>query len=126
MKVTIGVIVLLLIIIGTALGLYFYSGNLYSDLQKSLDIIEKAAQEDNWELAEKEAANLQDMWDKGDVLWSAVMDHSQVDRVDESITMVIATVEHQLKDELLVELRMATRLLSRLQDSESPHFRNVF
>lgn len=126
MKVAIGIIALVLALIGGAVGVFYYSADIYSNIHDSLDALEKAVENDDWDKAMQESETLEELWNRGDLIWSAVMDHGQVDRVDESIIQVIAMVKQQSKDDLLVEISLAKRLVDRLQESETPHFRSIF
>lgn len=121
----IAVILLALVLIGS-IALYLYSTSLYNALQDSLDRVERAAEEEDWEHARVESTNMENLWAKTDAAWTPVMDHRQVDRLDESLTRVVKLLELRSRDELLLEIAVARRLAKRVKDSEVPGIRNIF
>lgn len=117
---------LLVLVLAGSLGLHFYSSMLYNELQDSLGRIERAVQNEDWETARGESKKLEKLWAKTDATWTPVMDHRQVDRLDESLTRIFKLIEQQKSDELAVELALARRLAKRIKDTETPGLRNIF
>lgn len=126
MKLVISIMVLVVFIIGSATVFYFYSATIHEELHDIIEKIEEAALEDDWEKVNRKNDSLQELWSKGDALWTPVIDHKEVDRVDEAITRIDALSYLCLRDELLVEVVTARRLISRLQDNEKPTLQSIF
>ncbi|MFY9114449.1 MAG: DUF4363 family protein [Dethiobacteria bacterium] len=126
MKVPVGITILLVILIGSSLLIFSLTNSLYLEMRDCLNTMEKAVKDERWDEAEKEADLLRRLWHRGDCLWSPVMDHRQIDRVDESITRIMALVKLQSKDNLILEITAARRMLKRLKDKESPQFKTIF
>lgn len=119
-------VALLAVVLGGSIGLHFYSSMLYNELQESLGRIEKAVEKEDWDAARAESEKLEKHWAKTDAAWTPVMDHRQVDRLDESLTRVFKLIEQRNKEDLQVELAVARRLAKRVKDTETPGLRNIF
>lgn len=126
MKAAVGISILLVVLIGTSLLIYSLTDSLYLEMKDCLDSMEKAVENDQWEKVVKEANLLRKLWHRGDTLWSPVMDHRQIDRVDESITQIMTLVKMQSRENLILEINAARRMLKRIKDKESPHFKTIF
>ncbi|MEW5784081.1 MAG: DUF4363 family protein [Bacillota bacterium] len=124
-SIWIAVSLLAFVIVGATV-LFFVSSGQYHSMQESLDRIQQAVQEDNWHEAEKEASRLEERWNRADATWTPIMDHRQVDRLDESLTRVFHMVWQQEKKEALIEIAVARRLMRRLKNTEVPDLQNVF
>ncbi len=119
-------VTVLAVVVLAVLGMFLYTSHLHDDLQRSLGAMEKTVKEEKWDRAGREARTLEKLWDKADRCLSPVMDHECIDRVDETITRVIRMARGCQKEELLVEIGVARRQVSRLKERESPSLRNVF
>ena len=121
----ISIILLFLVLAGSA-ALLIYTTILYNDLQDRLIGLQQIVEEEEWEKAEKEVEQLQEQWGRADASWTPIMDHRQVDRVDESFTRIFRLVDLRKKDDLLLEITITRRQLLRLKETEVPNLRNVF
>jgi len=126
MKTILIAVVLLIAVISGSTVLFIYSTFLYHDLQSGLERLQQQAEREEWQLAEREAAQLKKLWQQADEAWMPIMDHRQVDRVDESFTRVFRLVELKHKNSLLLEITVARRQLLRLKETEAPKLRNIF
>lgn len=114
------------VVLLAVLGISIHTSRLHDDLQQSLEAMEKTVQEESWVRADREAGDLENLWDRTDRFLSPVMDHACIDRVDETITRVIRMARGRQREELLVEIGVARRQITRLKERESPSLRNVF
>ena len=119
-------IILLFVVLAGSAALMIYTTILYNDLQDRLIGLQQIVEEEEWEKAEKEVEQLKEQWRRADTSWTPIMDHRQVDRVDESFTRVFRLVDLRKKDDLLLEITIVRRQLLRLKDTEVPNLRNVF
>ncbi len=121
----IAVVLFLAVLVGSAV-LYIYTTALHNELQDNLHRIHQAAEEENWDEVRRETEQLQKIWARTDASWTPIMDHRQVDRLDESLTRVMKLTELCSRDELLIELALARRMAKRIKDTETPTIRNIF
>lgn len=117
---------ILFMLLTLSTGLFIYTNIIYNDLQESLDLLEKEVQKERWERADKESLRLQEIWSRADAYWTPIMDHRDVDRLDESINRLQKILELRQKEDALLEISTARRLTLRLKDKETPGIRNVF
>ena len=85
----------------------------------------KAVEREDWEGAPG-SARLRELWLQCDAFWTPIMDHRQVDRLDESLTRALHVVEHQQKESSLLEIAVASRIMRRVKDTELPSLQNIF
>lgn len=116
---------LVLVLVGST-ALFIYSSVLYHALQEGMERLERAVTEEDWEKARRELSRVEEIWNRTDSSWTPVMDHRQVDRLDESMTRIFHLVKQRSRDELLVEIAVARRLAKRIKDTEVPGIRNIF
>lgn len=118
--------ILFMVVLTGSLILFIYTTALYNELQESLYRICQAVEKDDWAAAQRESRELQKIWAKTDSSWAPIMDHHQVDHLDESLTRVIKLVEMHNREESLVEVTVAMRMAKRIKDTELPTIRNIF
>lgn len=121
--VALGIIVVISL---SAAGLYIYSAGLQRDLQRELVELEQAAEAENWAQVQQASARLKKAWKQADATWSPVMDRRDVDRVDEAVARVAHLSAHRQKDDLLLEVSVARRVVTRLMQKESISFHSLF
>ena len=126
MKMLILVTVILLLIITLALTLYYLTNEFYADLQNAINSVGAAVEAENWELVDEELEELEQLWHKSERMWSPIMDHKEVNQVDESITRLTGYAVVENRDDMLVEIVTTRRALSRLKDNESPGISSIF
>ena len=117
---------LFLAVLAGSAALYIYTTALHGDLQDNLQRIHRAAEDENWAEVRRETEQLQKIWARTDASWTPIMDHRQVDRLDESLTRVMKLTELRSRDELLIEVTLAMRMARRIKDTEAPALRNIF
>ncbi len=126
MKLFVAVLILLVLITGSSLWLYYHSMAIYQDLQDTLSSLDDAVRAEEWDTANTIMEDIDNIWRKGEWLWTSFVDHRQVDRLDESITMLKSLTKTENKDDTTVEISITKRLLERLKETESPLFKSIF
>ena len=118
--------ILLLVVLVGAIALHVYTTSLYDRLQQNFQRLERAVESEDWEAARRESGELQEIWERTDASWTPIMDHRQVDHLDESLTRVFKLLELQNRKDLLLELAVAARSAKRIKDTDIPMLRNIF
>lgn len=119
-------VILFLVVLAGSVVLFIYTTVLYNQLQENLHRIHRAVEEGDWVAAHRESRQLQEIWAKTDASWTPIMDHRQVDHLDQSLTRVIKLAELRNREELLIEVAVAMRMAKRIKDTEVPTIRNIF
>ncbi|NLA27331.1 MAG: DUF4363 family protein [Firmicutes bacterium] len=121
----IAVFLLLALLVG-AVALFICTTALHNELQESLHRMYLAVEEEDWPAAHRESEQLQKVWNRTDASWTPIMDHRQVDRLDESLSRVIRLTQLCNREQLLIELPLAIRMAKRIKDTEIPSIGNIF
>jgi len=119
-------VILFLVVLAGSVAIFIYTTALYNQLQESLHRIYRAVEEDDWDAASRESKELQRIWARTDASWTPIMDHRQVDELDQLLARVVKLIELRRKEDLLVELAAAMRAAKRIKDTEVPSIRNIF
>ena len=117
---------LLVLVVAVAVGVFLHTAALHDALQDSLERLEGAVRVEDWQRARRELNHLEELWGKADSFWSPIMDHNAVDRVDEAVIRIVHLTRQEMREELLVETGVASRLVARLKDKELPGIGTVF
>ncbi len=105
---------------------YYHTSAIAKDLQDSLSGIQQHLDREDWEQAQKEINQLNVHWETADRWWTPFMDHGEIDMLDQSIGRVGSLVEVGLKEEALVEVKAAKRMVQRIIDREGINLSNIF
>lgn len=119
-------VILFLVVLAGSVVLFIYTTALYNQLQESLHRIHRAVEKEDWAAAHRESRQLQKIWSRTDASWTPIMDHRQVDELDQLLARVVKLIELRRKEDLLVELAAAMRAAKRIKDTEVPSIRNIF
>jgi hypothetical protein len=119
-------VILLVIVLAGSFVLYYFTSIQYGALQDNLAKMGKAVEREDWEGARREAARLRELWRRCDAFWTPIMDHRQVDRLDESLTRTLHVVEQRQKRSALLEIAVARRIMRRVKDAQLPSLQNIF
>lgn len=126
MRVIIGVAVLLIII----LGFSFYTNNQVSEIAKqlidTLGSIEQRVETEQWNKASEEVEKLQIQWENAILWWNPLMDHREVDALDHTISRLSRQVSLEEREDALVEISLARRMVHRINDREKVMISNIF
>lgn len=126
MRLLYGIAILLVVIVLFAGYLYSHTAKISEGILESLNRLEQKVEEEKWEEASVEVENLKENWQEADALWTPLMDHREIDLLDQSIIKVIRLVQVRHKEDLLVEIDVAKGLVRRIRDKERPDTKNVF
>ena len=118
--------ILFLVVLAGSVIIFIYTTTVYNQLQESLHRIHRAVEEEDWDAADRESGQLQKAWARTDASWTPIMDHRQVDELDQALTRVIKLIELRNREGLLVEVAVAMRMAKRIKDTEVPSIRNIF
>jgi len=126
MKIFLAVVILLLLIPAGAYGLFAHTTQLQQDLDDLLMQIYEETRLEDWSAASQKTERLKQKWEEAEAFWSPYVDHKEVEQMDESVARINALVKIEKKEDLLVEIGVARRLLYRIKEGESPSFGNIF
>lgn len=125
MKRIIAALVILLVVFGTSVGVYFKTVSEVDNLTETACEIRTAVtargNTDFWETRRLSAA-----WDKCETFMVSVLPHSELDDIEIGIKNIENYREQGLTDEYLEELNGVINRLEHIKKTEKPTIKNIF
>jgi ABC-type transport system involved in cytochrome bd biosynthesis fused ATPase/permease subunit len=122
----IGIMLLLIVVLSFSAYMYKLTNDLSQDLSASLEQLKQAVEEGEWEKAAKDLQQLNRSWKKADAWWTPLMDHRELDNLDQTITRVSSFIQQRKQEEAFVEISVSRRLVEKIRERESLSMRNIF
>jgi len=125
MKIIVSMLIVVSILISLSLWMENYLQNTTNEMVGQLNAIERAIKGNNWNIAEKELANLKNSWKSSKNLWGILLDHQEIDQIDMSLSRVNEMI--LLKDpvNLLPEMAALKLLVMHIPIKESFRLENI-
>ena len=120
------IIILLLIVLLTAgFGSYYYLDQSSSNLLDLVQEIEKPLSQQDWQQAEKATEVFLEKWKKQKEIWLLIIDHQEIDSIEESISKVKAYIENKNKPLAQGELVSIKQLVQHVPIKEELNLKNI-
>lgn len=125
MRRIIAATVILLIVLGSSIGIYF---KIISEVDRLTDI----ACEIRESVGQKEKTDfwktkrLSDAWDRSETFMVSFLPHSELDDIEIGIKNIENYHEQGLTDEYLEEINSVINRLEHIKESEKPTIKNIF
>ncbi len=126
MKPVLMVILPLVVII--ALGM-FCQNILQNDADKlslQLERLESNVGDKDWEKAESHVKQIDRTWKPTRFVWQILIDHAEVDRIDESLVRAKKYVSLKEQTDSLIEISVLRQMFLHLPEKEKPNIENIF
>lgn len=125
MKRIIAATVILLIVLGSSIGIYF---KIISEVDRLTDIAceirESVGQKEKTDFWETK--RLSDTWDRSETFMVSFLPHSELDDIEIGIKNIENYHEQGLTDEYLEEINSVINRLEHIKESEKPTIKNIF
>lgn len=125
MRRIIAATVILLIVLGSSIGIYF---KIISEVDRLTDIaceiqesVGQKEETDFWE-----TKRLSDAWDRSETFMVSFLPHSELDDIEIGIKNIENYHEQGLTDEYLEEINSVINRLEHIKESEKPTIKNIF
>ncbi len=125
MRRIIAATVILLIVLGSSIGIYF---KIISEVDRLTDIaceiresVSQKEKTDFWE-----TKRLSDAWDRSETFMVSFLPHSELDDIEIGIKNIENYHEQGLTDEYLEEINSVINRLEHIKESEKPTIKNIF
>lgn len=117
--------VILLIVLGSSIGIYF---KIISEVDRLTDIAceirESVGQKEKTDFWETK--RLSDAWDRSETFMVSFLPHSELDDIEIGIKNIENYHEQGLTDEYLEEINSVINRLEHIKESEKPTIKNIF
>ncbi len=125
MRRIIAATVILLIVLGSSIGIYF---KIISEVDRLTDIAceirESVGQKEKTDFWETK--RLSDVWDRSETFMVSFLPHSELDDIEIGIKNIENYHEQGLTDEYLEEINSVINRLEHIKESEKPTIKNIF
>lgn len=118
-------ILLIAIILSGSLTLY-YLGRSAGVLNSSVAAASKSVTDKQWSSAEKQLEEFDKNWDRTKYYWAMLVDHFEIDNIDDSFTKTKKYVESEDYSSALAELEALKYYILHLPKKESFSLENIF
>lgn len=125
MRRIIAATVILLVVLGSSIGIYF---KIISEVDRLTDIaceiresVGQKKKTDFWE-----TKRLSDAWDRSETFMVSFLPHSELDDIEIGIKNIENYHEQGLTDEYLEEINSVINRLEHIKESEKPTIKNIF
>ncbi len=118
-------ILLIVIILSGTLTLY-YLGRSAGTLELSVDSAIQSVTDKQWTSAEKQLEEFNKNWDKTKYYWAMLVDHFEIDNIDDSFTKTQKYVESKDYSSSLAELEALKYYIMHIPEKEGFTLENIF
>lgn len=125
MRRIIAATVILLIVLGSSIGIYFkiiFEVDRLTDI--ACEIRESVGQKEKTDFWETK--RLSDAWDRSETFMVSFLPHSELDDIEIGIKNIENYHEQGLTDEYLEEINSVINRLEHIKESEKPTIKNIF
>ncbi len=122
----IGIILLLAVILTFSMYMYHLTSEISEDLFSNLEELKKKVEEEQWSETALCLEDLSKNWNRADSWWTPLMDHRELDLLDQTIVRIEGLVRQYRREDALVEIKVAGRLIERVLERESVSIKNIF
>ena len=116
-------------IIGLIFGSSIFTNRLLSNhahsLEEKIIRVEANTREQKWDAAQTELTAIEKEWPKVENTWTVLLDHSEIDNIDESLSKVSEYVKAKSTPLALAELATLKRYVKHIPKKESFSIKNV-
>ncbi|MGI6224994.1 MAG: DUF4363 family protein [Peptococcales bacterium] len=125
MRVLVGATIVTIIICIFSFYSTFYINETATELINSLNKIEKATIEENWDSVEKGLEYFSREWKRVYSIWEILIEHSEIDNIDISLSYIRAYTENQNSEQTVAELKVLITQFERLRRTERLTIPNI-
>lgn len=125
-KVIIGTILLISAMLAFSIASSYYLSHSAGKLDNHIRKVEANSRSNNWTNANIELTNLEKEWEKASRSWGLLIDHVEIDNIDNSLTRMKEYVKAKNSVLSLGELANLKQYVNHIPQKESFSFNNIF
>jgi hypothetical protein len=123
------IIIALSLIIIAIFSWGYYCSRLLTTTSKDLDntaaTLETLVKDKNWDEADKRLSELQENWDRTEPKWAILIDHFEIDNIDNSMVRMSKLVEEKSSEDALAELGALRKFIQHIPLKNALSIKNV-
>ncbi|HHV99493.1 MAG TPA: DUF4363 family protein [Clostridiaceae bacterium] len=125
-KAVILIAAILIIIVVSSMFVHNYLKSSSQKIINHIENIEENTRNNDWHKAEEIVSTLESLWSDTKSKWSVLIDHNEIDNIDESLTRVSSYIEEREKKLALAELSLLKQMVQHIPEKEALALENVF
>ncbi|HEY9061323.1 MAG TPA: DUF4363 family protein [Pseudobacteroides sp.] len=125
-KVIVGTILLVSAMLAFSIASSYYLSHSASKIDTHIRNVEANSRADNWTNANNELTNLEKEWEKSSRTWALLIDHVEIDNIDNSLTRMKEYIKAKNSVLSLGELANLKQYVNHIPQKESFNFNNIF
>lgn len=119
------IIILIIGILVTGYGSLYYLSTSSQELLKLVEKIDEPLESDDWTKAEKATKDFLTHWEKQKDIWLLIIDHKEIDQIEEGISKLKAYIQAKEKGLAKGELVSIKHLVHHIPLKEALNLKNV-
>ncbi len=125
-RIALSILALLVIIIGSSLIGANILSNTSGKLSGNIEKVESSTTSEDWNNALKYLDDIEKDWSKSEGIWSILIDHIEIDNIENSLTRMKKYIEVKDRALALGEIANLKQYVKHIPQKETFNFRNVF
>lgn len=127
MKNTVPVVILILFfaIIAADIVEYEYLENSARALSKNATVVIENVENGKWKQAQGNVESLEKQWDRLSNVWNILIDHNELDSIEESLTRMQQYINTKSSTMAITESYNLRRLINHIPENEALKLKNV-
>ena len=126
MKIMIISSIIILICLVTGILLYNYIEDTSEEYSSTIDEIKDLVSDENWTKAMDKLDILNKNWDKTEQFWKIIIEHQELDNIDEYFVSVNEYISEEEKPHALAELSILQFYIKHILEKEQLNLQNIF
>ncbi len=122
-------LVSLLVILASIVGLSFWTNDSLQSstehLSEQIDMVQADIQDEQWETAARQTADIEKYWTKSARWWPVFLDHQEMDNIEFSLSKVKAYVNSRDTALALGQLEELKLMLKHIPEKEALTIKNI-
>lgn len=125
-KILVTIAVIVALILGASLFERRLLNNDAQNLEAKIINVENSTKKEDWEMAETNLSSVLDEWPKVENKWSVLLDHAEIDNIEDALIKVDAYIKAKDASSALAELASLKNFIKHIPKKEAFSIKNVF
>lgn len=126
MKQIIAIFIIILLFIGLSMYTNFYLETSSQNIVSHIDNIETFCRHQDWNSINKELQLVNDKWENTKTIWSMLIEHDEVDKIESSLSKVSKYIESKNTSEILAENSNLKVMVKHIPQTYFLNLENIF
>jgi hypothetical protein len=115
---------LIIVILSVFSQRFLYNGS--QQMKQSLDTVETSVGSNNWTQADTQLTQMISSWSGVKGFWSALIDHQEIDNIDETLARLQMFIKGKDNASALAEAAALKKFIIHIPEKEKPSMENIF